>query len=289
MLVTAYALERPDGQWSIMLVNKDHDNDHSVKVTFADPAKHDRFFAGPWSEWFSGRRNTCGIRIPALLRLDRRRPWQSGHADPDGPPSKSTVTAGGAETIISFRSRRSSCFAENLGINRFSIIRQRQVVDKIRAGSEIRNPGDAHEVQDLIAREERHFRFRCEQAGEAQGGFLLGPHEGPEKFLVSRERFPVITGGPVQFPGQYISRHHGQARTLGPASSETQEAASPIKCHASLRPQSRPCVHAYLAYPVEIQSRWLESKRFEYLRDIPNRYFRNASAREPFAPAGHRR
>jgi hypothetical protein len=47
-VVTAYALERPDGQWSVMLVNKDHDEAHSVKVTFADPvSKHDRVFAGP--------------------------------------------------------------------------------------------------------------------------------------------------------------------------------------------------------------------------------------------------
>ena len=47
ILVTAYAVERPDGQWSVMLVNKDHDNDHSVKVAFADPVtKHDRFFSG---------------------------------------------------------------------------------------------------------------------------------------------------------------------------------------------------------------------------------------------------
>ena len=47
ILVTAYAVERPDGQWSVMLVNKDRDNDHSVKVTFADPLDHrDRFFSG---------------------------------------------------------------------------------------------------------------------------------------------------------------------------------------------------------------------------------------------------
>ena len=46
-LVTAYALERPDEQWSVMLVNKDPDNDHAVQVTFADPvARHDRFFSG---------------------------------------------------------------------------------------------------------------------------------------------------------------------------------------------------------------------------------------------------
>jgi hypothetical protein len=47
-LVTAYALERPDGQWSVMLVNKDHDESHSVRVTFADEvSKQDRVFAGP--------------------------------------------------------------------------------------------------------------------------------------------------------------------------------------------------------------------------------------------------
>ncbi len=46
-LVTAYAVERPDGKWSVMLVNKDQDHEHSVKVTFADPvSKHDRFFSG---------------------------------------------------------------------------------------------------------------------------------------------------------------------------------------------------------------------------------------------------
>src|SRR4029077_6180073 len=47
ILVTAYALERPDGQWSVMLVNKDADTDHAVKVTFADPvSKTDRYFTG---------------------------------------------------------------------------------------------------------------------------------------------------------------------------------------------------------------------------------------------------
>src|ERR1039457_2298356 len=47
VLVTAYAVQRPDGQWSVMFINKDHDNDHSVQVTFADPlTKRDRFFSG---------------------------------------------------------------------------------------------------------------------------------------------------------------------------------------------------------------------------------------------------
>ena len=88
LLVTAYAVERPDGQWSLMLLNKDHDNDHAVKVVFADPErKRDRFFTG---------------RVDRIAFGDAEYQWHpegtGGRADPDGPPSKSTVT-GGAEAL----------------------------------------------------------------------------------------------------------------------------------------------------------------------------------------------
>jgi hypothetical protein len=96
-LVTAYGLERPDGQWSVMLVNKDHDNDHSVKVTFADSGGKRRFFAGPVARVVFGAAEYQWHPDPGAPEGGRRRA-QSGHADPDGPPSKSTVTAGGAET-----------------------------------------------------------------------------------------------------------------------------------------------------------------------------------------------
>ena len=47
VLVTAYAVERPDGQWSVMLVNRDQYNDHAVKVAFAGAeASSDRHFSG---------------------------------------------------------------------------------------------------------------------------------------------------------------------------------------------------------------------------------------------------
>jgi len=36
LLVTAYPIERPDGHWSVMLVNRDQFNDHTVKVVFND-------------------------------------------------------------------------------------------------------------------------------------------------------------------------------------------------------------------------------------------------------------
>jgi len=89
-LVTAYALERPDGQWSLMLVNKDHDNDHAVKIAFAGgDGDRDRFFSGSVDRIVFG---------PAEYQ------WHAdeatGHADPDGPASKSTMTAASDHTFV---------------------------------------------------------------------------------------------------------------------------------------------------------------------------------------------
>ena len=86
-LVTAYTVERPDGKWSVMLVNKDKDHDHAVKVAFADTVNEKkRFFSGPVERVVFG---------PAEYR------WRAdlGHAEPDGPASKSTITAQGPDTL----------------------------------------------------------------------------------------------------------------------------------------------------------------------------------------------
>jgi hypothetical protein len=109
ILVTAYAVERPDGQWSVMLVNKDRDNDHSVKLDFADPVtRHDRFFSGTVDRVVFGAAEYQwhSDPVPARLPNDPTPPagrggrgGGAGRADPDGPPSKSTVTAGGPETL----------------------------------------------------------------------------------------------------------------------------------------------------------------------------------------------
>jgi hypothetical protein len=86
ILVTAYALERPDGQWSVLLINKDRENDHAVKIVFANPGtRHDRYFTGKVDRISFG---------PAEYQWHAE--GAAGHADPDGPPSKSTVN-GGAE------------------------------------------------------------------------------------------------------------------------------------------------------------------------------------------------
>ena len=87
-LVTAYAVERPDVQWSLMLVNRDQYNEHPVKVVFNDPeTRRDRHFSGQVD------RITFGA-AEYLWHPEGER----GHADPDGPPSNLKVS-GDAETL----------------------------------------------------------------------------------------------------------------------------------------------------------------------------------------------
>jgi hypothetical protein len=88
VLVTAYAVLRPDGQWSLMLINKDYDNPHEVRIAFHDgDANKERAFAGPTTMITFGK---------AQYQWHPAR--KQGYADPDGPPVTSTV-AGNADTV----------------------------------------------------------------------------------------------------------------------------------------------------------------------------------------------
>jgi hypothetical protein len=69
-----------------MLVNRDQFNDQAVKVAFTG-GKRDRHFAGQVD------RVTFGAN-----EYQWHEEGTSGHADPDGPPSKSTV-AGGVDAL----------------------------------------------------------------------------------------------------------------------------------------------------------------------------------------------
>jgi hypothetical protein len=84
VLVTAYALERPDGQWSLMLINKDYDHPHQVRIVFhnAESNREDSF-SGPVTMITFGK-------AQYLWHPDRKK----GHADPDSPPVKFTLTGG---------------------------------------------------------------------------------------------------------------------------------------------------------------------------------------------------
>ena len=88
VLVTAYAVLRPDGQWSLLLINKDHDHDHAVRIVFDDTeTKTKRVFAGPVAMITFGKSQY--VWHPAR---------RNGYADPDGPAATYNV-AGGDDAV----------------------------------------------------------------------------------------------------------------------------------------------------------------------------------------------
>ena len=89
-LVTAYAVLRPDGQWSLMVINKDYDNPHSVAITFHDAdAGTDGSFTGPVARITFGKEQ---YRWHAAMR--------DGYAGPGGPTDKSTLPDGTHRFIL---------------------------------------------------------------------------------------------------------------------------------------------------------------------------------------------
>jgi hypothetical protein len=87
VLVTSYAVHRPDGNWSLMLVNRDETNPHSVRVEF-DNSKSKRSFTGP---------------VTMVTFGSEQYVWKAdgpkSYADPDGPPI-ATLMSGGAQATF---------------------------------------------------------------------------------------------------------------------------------------------------------------------------------------------
>jgi len=79
MLITAYSVERPDGNWSLMLINKDQSSPHDVRIAFDDH----RSFSGP---------------ISLITFGSEQYMWRSegpnGHPEPNDPPVSKTLPAG---------------------------------------------------------------------------------------------------------------------------------------------------------------------------------------------------
>src|SRR5271170_734320 len=83
-LVTSYAVHRPDGNWSLMLVNRDETNPHTVRVQFEDSkSKQNVSFSGPVAFVTFGSEQYVWIND-----------GPESHADPDHPPVATTVAAG---------------------------------------------------------------------------------------------------------------------------------------------------------------------------------------------------
>jgi F5/8 type C domain len=100
-LVTAYALKRPNGQWALMIVNRDQENAHRVRIAFEKDGGAVARFAGPVDiatfgsaqyKWnpprtrFMAHAEVAGA--PTVVS------YTNGTADPDGPILRSKQQAG---------------------------------------------------------------------------------------------------------------------------------------------------------------------------------------------------
>jgi hypothetical protein len=87
-LVTSYAVLRPDGYWSLMIVNKDQLNSQPVHIVFEDE-KGTAHFTG---------------QLSVVTFGSEQYQWHSnskgGIADPDGPEARSSVAASKNGTFI---------------------------------------------------------------------------------------------------------------------------------------------------------------------------------------------
>lgn len=100
-LVTAYPLKRPDGQWSVMLVNRDQENAHAVHIAFDGDSDKTSNFSGQ-VETFTFGTGQYHWHPAATTSMSHAQAgaernilvYTKGWADPDGPIAQSSQTAG---------------------------------------------------------------------------------------------------------------------------------------------------------------------------------------------------
>jgi hypothetical protein len=89
-LITAYAVKRPDGDWSLLVINKDPSNAHEVTLAFENSGKAvANGFTGP-------------VKVVTFGAAEYV--WHSSgpksHADPDGPPKRSTMDWKSSQKVL---------------------------------------------------------------------------------------------------------------------------------------------------------------------------------------------
>ncbi len=101
-LVTAYALHRPDGQWSLMIVNNDQWNAHKIQIVFGSQGKPQQSFSGAVELSTFGRAQYAWhpIGLQTMAHYERINPavepiYPHGEANPDGPILHETKTVSG--------------------------------------------------------------------------------------------------------------------------------------------------------------------------------------------------
>jgi hypothetical protein len=90
VLVTSYAVHRPDGNWSLMLVNRDESNPHTVRVQFEGLRSKE-------SASFSGPATVVTFGSEQYVWIDN---GPNSHADPDHPPVATALEAGSQTAFI---------------------------------------------------------------------------------------------------------------------------------------------------------------------------------------------
>ena len=89
LLVTSYAVHRPDGNWSLMLVNRDETNPHSIRVVFDDMKNK--------------RATSFSDQVTSVTFGSEQYVWindgPNSHADPDNPPAAAILNAN-SETVF---------------------------------------------------------------------------------------------------------------------------------------------------------------------------------------------
>ena len=99
-LVTAYAAQRPDGQWSVMMVNKDQHVAHKLRLLFERDGKevaftgpvHEAVFGSEQYHWHPAH-GEFNAHLP-LVEDNVAHLYTGGYADPDGPIAEHEVMGG---------------------------------------------------------------------------------------------------------------------------------------------------------------------------------------------------
>jgi hypothetical protein len=91
VLVTAYALHRPDGQWALLLVNKDPKSAHDLDIAFTDTRPGQ---ASGQTLAFTGSVAQVSFGADHYTWHPKGVKGREGYADPDGPPVASKQPGG---------------------------------------------------------------------------------------------------------------------------------------------------------------------------------------------------
>jgi len=100
-LITAYALKRPDGEWSLMIVNRDQETAHKVRIVFEEKSDEEASYTGAVEIATFGSAqyhwHPASMRFMAHAEHAAERTIVAvtkGWADPDGPIARTKQNAG---------------------------------------------------------------------------------------------------------------------------------------------------------------------------------------------------